>query len=105
MTENEFNDLVDETFACIENAIDNCDADIDSELSGGVLTLNCEAGGAIIFSRQAASRELWLAARSGGFHFVYQDGHWYCPKLQRDLVSMFTEISGEQAGEAITLDC
>ena len=104
MTESEFNDLVDETFALIEDAVDHCEADIDSENSGGVLTLSCENGSAIIFSRQPASRELWLAARSGGFHFIYQDGRWYCPKLQQGLAPMFSKITGEQAGETITLD-
>jgi CyaY protein len=104
MTESEFNDLVDETFALIEDAVDDCEADIDSEDSGGVLTLSCEDGSAIIFSRQAASRELWLAARSGGFHFIVQEGRWYCPKHQQGLALMFAKITGEQAGEAITVD-
>ena len=104
MTESEFNDLVDETFALIEDAMDDCEADVDSENAGGVLTLGCEDGSAIIFSRQPASRELWLAARSGGFHFIYQEGHWYCPKHQQGLALMIARITEEQAGEAITLD-
>lgn len=104
MTESEFNDLVDETFTRIEDAIDDCETDIDSEESGGVLTLTCEDGSAIIFSRQAASRELWLAARSGGFHFIYRDDHWYCQKFEKALKQMFTEITKEQAGEAIEVD-
>jgi CyaY protein len=104
MTESEFNDLVDDTFAIIEDAVDNCETDIDSEESGGVLTLTCANGSAIIFSRQAASRELWVAARSGGFHFIFRNGQWYCPKYDKSLRAMFSEITQEQANEAIDLD-
>ena len=104
MTESEFNDMVDETFATIEDAIDDCESDIDTEESGGVLTLTCANGSAIIFSRQAASRELWVAARSGGFHFVHQEGRWYCPKYQRSMQDMLSEITREQADEAIDLE-
>ncbi len=105
MTETEFNDLIDHTFTLIEEAIDECEADIDSEDSAGVLSLGCEDGSAIIFSRQAASRELWLAARSGGFHFIYRQGQWYCPKYEKSLAQLFAEITEAQAGETITLDC
>lgn len=112
MNESEFNDLVDDTLARIEDALDDCEADIDCEMAGSVLTLTCEDGSAIIFSRQSASAELWLAARSGGFHFTYRDAGdgntgsaaWYCQKYDKTLQQLFVEISKEQAGEAIVLD-
>ncbi|MDX1733006.1 MAG: iron donor protein CyaY [Halioglobus sp.] len=78
MTESEFNTLVDETFDDLESALDEVDGDLDYELTGGVLTVEFDNGTTMIFSRQPPSRQLWLAARAGGFHFEYDDdeGDW-----------------------------
>ena len=45
---------------------------------GGVLTVEFENGTTMVFSRQPPTRQLWLAARSGGFHFAYDEevGDW-----------------------------
>jgi CyaY protein len=104
MNEAEFNDRVDEDLNRIEEALDDCEADIDAELHGSVLTLNCENGSAVIFSRQTASRELWMAARSGGFHFRLEDDRWCCTRSGRPLREMFAEVMREQAGEAVDVD-
>lgn len=78
MTESSFNDLIDATFSTLEYALDEVDSDIDYELGGGVLTVEFENGSTMVFSRQPPVRQLWLAARSGGFHFEYDDalGDW-----------------------------
>lgn len=73
MTESSFNDLIDTTFTTLEYALDEVDSDIDYELGGGVLTVEFENGSTMVFSRQPPVRQLWLAARSGGFHFEYDD--------------------------------
>ncbi len=70
MNEAEFNQTVDDLMFSIEEAIDDSGADLDYENSAGMLTITCEANGSqIILSRQPAMSEIWLAARSGGFHF------------------------------------
>mgnify|MGYP001554020719 FL=1 len=71
MTESEFNDLIDETFETLETSLDEVEDDIDYETSGGVLTVRFGNGTSLIFSRQPPTRQLWLAARSGGFHFAW----------------------------------
>jgi CyaY protein len=71
MTESEFNGLVDETFESLETVLDQVEEEIDYESSGGVLTVEFENGTTMVFSRQQATLQLWLAARSGGFHFQY----------------------------------
>ena len=43
------------------------------ENSAGVLTVKFEGGAQLIFSRQEPLRQLWLADRSGGFHFDYDE--------------------------------
>ncbi len=104
MNEAKFNDLVEQTLADIEDAIDQCEGDIDCENTGGILTLTCEDGSVIIFSRQGATQELWIAARSGGYHLAYQDDSWYCQKHQQTLAQLFATITKEQADESIELE-
>ncbi|MBQ0795768.1 iron donor protein CyaY [Zhongshania sp.] len=103
MNEVEFNDNIDELYTTIEDAIDDLEADVDCEISGGVLTLQCPDGSALIFSRQSASKELWLAARSGGFHYSWQNNEWYCARTEQTLSEMLAEISKEQVGEVLLL--
>ena len=73
MTESEFNQLVDQTMEDIELALDEVDDDLDYELGGGVLTVTFENGTSLVFSRQPPTRQLWLAARAGGFHYEYDE--------------------------------
>ena len=104
MNEAEFNDQLDSLFDEIEDAVEDLDADIDADNSGGVLTLNCPDGSAIIFSRQSASRELWVAARSGGFHLGWDGERWYCARSEEDLATLLARVTREQIGEALELD-
>ena len=103
MTDSEFNDLVDTTFAIIEEALDNSGADIDCDNSGGSLTITSDNGAVIVFSRQPANQELWLAAASGGYHFVYHQGQWFCPRFDKTLAILFAEITRQQIGQAVVL--
>jgi len=78
ISEVEFGERVDEAFEAVEYALDEVDSDLDYEAGGGVLTLTFENGTTMVFSRQPPVRQLWLAARSGGFHFNYDPevGDW-----------------------------
>jgi CyaY protein len=78
MTESKFNELIDKTFTALELALDEVDEDLDYETSGGVLTVVFENSSRLVFSRQPPTRQLWLAARSGGFHFAFDEeaGDW-----------------------------
>jgi CyaY protein len=78
MTESKFNELIDQIFFSLEMALDEVDADMDYETSGGVLTVLFENETRLVFSRQPPTRQLWLAARSGGFHFAFDEeaGDW-----------------------------
>ncbi len=78
MSESEFNEIIDSTFAALETALDQVDGELDYETSGGVLTVEFDNDTKLVFSRQPPTRQLWLAARSGGFHFAYDEaaGDW-----------------------------
>ena len=79
MSETEFHQLADSIYLQIEDIIDDSGADLDYENSGGVMTITCEVDGSkVILSRQPAIGEIWLAARSGGFHFKRDGKMWIC---------------------------
>ena len=89
MSENEFNELADAVFARIERAIDGSDADIDYDSNGTVMEIEFEDGSKVIVNRHVPNREIWLAAKSGGFHYALQDGRWFS---QRDGSELFAKL-------------
>ena len=73
MNETEFVTLSENIFDHIDDYVsDHFDA-FDTEKSGNVLTLEHEDGAQIIINRHAANQELWIAAKSGGYHFALHD--------------------------------
>jgi CyaY protein len=102
MNESEFQEIAEQTIEDIQNAIDDSGADIDYDEIGGVLTLEFEDGSKIIFSKQGAMNQLWMAARSGGFHFDYDEGaqQWICDSGDNEeMYSKLSRLASEQAGE------
>ena len=99
LTEARFHDLVDATQQTLEDIFDESELDVDLESSAGVLTVEFENGSQVIFSRQEPLRQLWLAARSGGFHFDYNEEseRWMCDKSEEQLGEMLQRIVLEQA--------
>jgi len=109
MTEAQFNQLIDTLILSIEESIDNSGADLDYENSAGMLTITCEANGSqIILSRQPALREIWLAARLGGFHFKLQTtangDRWLNTVSSESLGQMLSEVCLAQSGEQVSFD-
>ena len=76
MDETEFSDRVEQTLEDLELALDR--AGIDYESNAGILTVEFDDDSRMIYSRQSASRQLWLATRSGGYHFEWDEaaGDW-----------------------------
>ncbi len=94
LSNSQFHDLVDATQRNLEDIIDDSDVDIDIESSAGILTLTFENQNQVILSRQEPLKQLWLADRSGGFHFDYdnQQAAWFCASNQQTLTQMLGEI-------------
>ncbi len=106
MTESEFHDIAERTLEQIQDAIDESGADIDYEEVGGVLTLEFDNASKIIFSKQPPVKQLWMAARSGGFHFDYDehDDRWVCDSGDREeLFAMLSRLASEQSGETVVI--
>jgi CyaY protein len=66
------------------------DADLDVEEKGdGVMEVSFDDGSKVIVNRHSAAQEIWVAARSGGFHFRWDGSHW---RNTRDGSELFSAL-------------
>ena len=104
MDDKEFNALADSVLARIEGALEASDADIDFELAaGGVLEIEFADGSKIIVNRHGVAREVWVAARAGGFHFRWDGACWRDTRDGAELMEKLSLLASQQAGEAVLL--
>ena len=104
MRDSEFVVLADQALADIEQGLEASGADLDvAMVSAGVLEIEFDNGSKMIINRHTAAREIWVAAKSGGFHFRPQDGVWVNTRDGRELWAMLAALVGEQSGEAVRL--
>ena len=103
MDESEFNQRVDDILVQIEDGIEDSGADIDYESAGGILTLSFADDSKIIINRQTPVRQIWVATRQGGFHFIYNNetDQWQLQGSQQDLFAALSQFCTDQAGEAV----
>jgi CyaY protein len=101
MTEAEFNELADTTLARIETAIDSYGDNVECNRSGNVLEIEFDDGGKIIVNRHDINQEIWVAAKSGGFHYAWQNGAWESRRDEGQLFLKLNELLSAQ-GESIT---
>jgi len=100
MNETDFHAAVDAVLARIERSVEACDA-LDVDLESGILTVTCPDGSRVIINRQTPNREIWVAARSGGFHFSWREGAWRDTRSNDELFASVGRILEAQAGEEI----
>lgn len=106
MTDTEFEALAATALAAVERAIDAAGLDIDMQAKGaGVLELEFQDGSKMIINRHAAARELWVAARSGGFHFRHDGSAWRDTRDAAELFAALSSLVSAQAGAPVTLTC
>jgi len=109
MNDAEYRAKAESLYQIIEEVVDQFveekDAQMDYENSGGVLTIFLEdTGTQVIISRQAATQQIWVAAKSGGFHCTYGGGaegdnnkeEWRCTKTQETLDELLSRTCSEQ---------
>ena len=101
MNDTEYHQIVDQVFTQIEEAIDESGSDIDYETVGNVMTLEFDDRSQIVINRQEPMHEIWLASKSGGFHFSYKNSEWMCSKTQVELFSLVKQECEKHSGEEI----
>jgi CyaY protein len=107
MTETEFTTLAEQTIDAIEAAVEAANAseatDIEIERSGNVLTLELVDRSKVVINSQTPMQQLWVAARSGGFHYAMQDGRWRDTRDGSELFAALSRIISQQGGQGILL--
>ncbi len=104
MNDSEFLTLADQTLKRIELALETSNADLDCSMtSSGVLEIEFDDGGKIIVNRHAAAKEMWVAARSGGFHFRWDGQSWRDTRSPRELLAILSDLVSAQTGTKVDL--
>ena len=104
MDDKEFNGLADAVLARIESALEASGADLDFEqAAGGILEIEFADGSKIIVNRHGVAREIWVAAKAGGFHFKWDGEAWRDTRDGAELLAKLSQLASQQAGEPITL--
>ena len=105
MNDSEFNELADQALQQIEAGLERSDADLDfAMISSGVLEIELPDGSKVIVNRHAAAQEIWVAAKSGGFHFRRDGNAWRDTRDQRELMASLSALLSVQSGGSVKLD-
>ena len=105
MTDLEFMDHAEQLLLAVERSCDRIndtsDADVDSQRSGGMVTLTFPNRSQIIINLQPPLHEVWMAARSGGYHYKFDGQLWRDTKTGNDFYADLTRDASAQAGMAL----
>jgi CyaY protein len=94
----QFNEAVDLVFDRIVDTLDASEADCDVEFNQNVLEITCADDSKIIVNRHEPNREIWIAAKSGGFHFKREDEDWIDTRSGEQLSVALSRVVYEQTG-------
>ena len=93
----------------LETADDELDLDLDVERQGGnVINIRFRDKSVIVVNTQAPLHEIWVAAKSGGYHYRWAGTMtqplWLDTKTGRELLNDLSQFATAQAGKAITIE-
>ena len=104
MNESEFEALAGIALEKIERALEASGVEADFELkAGGILEIEFDDGSKIIVNRHGAAREIWVAARSGGFHFRWDGAAWRDTRGGGELFAALSGLVSQQGGQSVIL--
>jgi CyaY protein len=101
MNESDFHRAVDAALAQVERAVEATDT-LEADLESGILTVTCPDGSRVIVNRQTPNREIWVAARSGGFHFSQREGAWRDTRSGEELFASLARVIEAQSGVRVS---
>jgi CyaY protein len=105
MTDPEFMDRAETLLSAVERNCDRIndetDADLDAQRMGGMVTLTFTNRSQIVVNLQKPLHEIWLAAKSGGYHYRWLDGLWQDTKGQGEFFAVLSLNATLQAGQEL----
>ena len=92
----------------LESADDELDLDLDVERQGGnVINIRFKDKSVIVVNTQPPLHEIWVAAKSGGYHYRWAGTMakplWLDTKTGKELLSDLTEFVSAQAGQTVKI--
>ncbi len=102
MTESEFLTLAEAALARLEAALEAADIDFEPG-AGGVLEIEFDNGSQMVVNRHGAAQEIWVAAKSGGFHYRWDGTAWRDSRSGEELFTALSRCCTQQAGRAVAL--
>ena len=102
LSQSQYLDLAEQAMRAVENAADA--ADLDSRRDGSVLNLELDNGEQVIINLQAPVQELWLASKSGAYHFRCNRGRWIDTREGLAFGELLRRAVSEQGGPQLELD-
>ena len=105
LSEPEFHARADAVLADLEAAVDAGAAELDCETVGDVVTLEFANGTKIIVNKQAPLRQIWVAAKSGGFHYKFDPSgdRWVNEQTGVEFFQDLSRLATQQAGAPVNL--
>lgn len=103
MNDNEFIQLAETAFNRIQLGLEQADLDYEQP-ADGILEIEFEDGGKMVINRHGTAREIWVAARSGGFHFRHDGNAWHDTRDGAELFAKLTALIASQSGDTISFD-
>ena len=88
--------------AAAEATLDAAEVDLERK-AGGVLELEFDDGSKIIVNRHGAAREIWVAARAGGFHYRWDGAAWRDTRSGAELFDALSELVSAPLGRRVRL--
>jgi CyaY protein len=102
MDDPHFEAQADAALERLERALEATDVDFERK-EGGVVEIEFDDGSKIIVNRHGAAREIWVAARSGGFHFRWDGSAWRDTRGGAELFAALSELVSGQSGRRVRL--
>ena len=103
MNDSQYHQMVDDILIQLEEALDDCEVDIDYESAEGILTLIFLNGTKIILNKQSPLHQLWVATKFNGHHFNFQDDKWIDERTGVEFWSFIDEAASKQAEQPVSL--
>jgi CyaY protein len=100
--------LLESIEVALEAADDALDLDLDVERQGGnVINIRFRDRSVIVVNTQPPLHEIWVAAKSGGYHYRWAgtlaSPLWLDTKTRREILGDLSEFASAQAGQTITI--
>jgi CyaY protein len=105
MTDVEFLDQAEALLKAVEMGCDRINdaaaADLDNQRTGGMITITFENRSQLVINLQKPLQEVWLAAKSGGYHYRFVDGRWQDTKGAGEFFAELSRTASAQSGQPL----